>query len=170
MSRRRRCGAGNGLDGGLIGPAGQVKTKATANEVLKEGSGAVNEPLVGGDRALSQPLLATGNANFEATEVFVLISERFAGFAPSLADPVGQLDHLINCLLPVEPHAVFGHDPLDIRRSLAREHREGLQEHRNHDLRPSLADDREGAVEIEEDELDFGARVKDFSELNTRPA
>ena len=43
---------------------------------------------------------------------------------------------------------------------LARQPRQGLDEHRHHDLGPSLADQRERAVEVEQDVADLGARLQ----------
>ncbi len=78
--------------------------------------------------------------------------------AAALADPLGELDHLVDRLLAVEPHDVVEHHPPDVGLGLAGQARQGLDEHRHHDVGPSLADQRERAVEVEEDVADLGPR------------
>src|ERR1043165_9800254 len=47
-----------------------------------------------------------GDALVQTAKVFVLVPERVARLAAAFLDALGQLDHLIDGLLAVEPHDV----------------------------------------------------------------
>ena len=87
------------------------------------------------------------------------------GLAAALADPLGELDHLVDGLLAVEPHDVVEGQLAAVGLGLARQRRQHLDEHRHHDLGPALADQRQRAVEVEQDVADPGpgreARAED---------
>ena len=50
----------------------------------------------------------------QPAQVFVLVPERLAGLAAALADALGQLDHLVDRLLAVEPHDVVERQPAHV--------------------------------------------------------
>ena len=96
----------------------------------------------------------------------MLVGERLQRRAAAAAHLVGELHHLVDRLPAVEPH----HEVLDgggqlgvgLRRARLAQH---LDHHRDHDLRPALADQRQGAVEVEQDGAETAARqvgVQDF--------
>ena len=101
---------------------------------------------------------------FEPPQVLVLVSQRVVRPATAFADPLGELNHLVNGLLTVQTHDVVNDHPANIVISLARQPGQSLDEHRNHDLGPSLPDQGDSAVEVEQDMADLGARL-DWSRL-----
>ena len=124
----------------------------------------------GGDRAAGEPGGAAADVLFQPAQVFVLVPERLVRLAAALADPLGELDHLVDRLLAVEPHDVVEHHPPDVVLGLAGPARQGLDEHGHHDLGPSLADQRKRAVEVEQDVADLGARRQGNGQLDAGPA
>jgi len=80
----------------------------------------------------------------------VLVGKRFERLAPAGADLVGQLNHLVNRLLSIQAHDEVANLLRKLRVRLPRAGLlERLDHHGNHDLRPTLADQGERAVEIE---------------------
>ena len=95
------------LDKDLVGSAGQVDRQSAIFEVLQQATSPMNEQVVGRDRPLPQPVDPVLDPEVEPAEVFVLVPERFLGLAAPLADPRGELHHLVDCLLAVETHDVL---------------------------------------------------------------
>ena len=89
----------------------------------------------------------------------MFIVERRQRPAPATANFVGQLDHLVNRLPAVETHHEVFHGSeqfrLAFRRAGLPKH---LHHHRNHDLRPALANQRQRAVKIEQHRTEPSAR------------
>ena len=81
----------------------------------------------------------------------MLVPERLLRLSTTFADPVGQLHHLINRLLPIQTHDVIICQFLAIFMALSRQSWKDFREHWNHDLRPSLTDDRQGSIEVKKD-------------------
>ena len=102
----------------------------------------------------------------EAAEVLVLVPQRLPRVAAALGDPLGQLNHLEDRLLAVQPHDVVVGQPPEIGVGLVALAGQHLDEHRHHDFRPTLADQRQGAVEIEQDVADFRTGAEARSELD----
>ena len=100
----------------------------------------------------------------------MLVPERLARLAAALANPLGELDHLIDRLLAVEPHDVVEDHLLDLLVGLAGQARKCLDEHRHHDLGPPLADQRQRAVEVEQHVADLGPRLEQGRQLDATPA
>ena len=50
----------------------------------------------------------------------MLVPERLLGVAAALADAIGELDHLVDGLLAVEPHDVLEREPPAVVLGLAR--------------------------------------------------
>ena len=72
----------------------------------------------------------------------MLVPERFPSHAAALANPVGELDHLVDRLLAVEPHDVLeGHPPRSASVSPGKRGKH-FGEHRHHHLGPALANQR----------------------------
>ena len=113
---------------------------------------------------------AAADVPLQPPQVFVLVSKRLFRPAAALADPFGELNHLVDRLLTVQTHDVVDDHAADVVISLARQPRQGFDEHRNHDVGPSLADQRDRAVEVEEDVADFGARLEGRGQLDAGPA
>ena len=144
------------LDEGLVGAAGQVERQAAPLRFSSRAPGPKDEQIVRRDRARAQPVEAVLDPLVEPAEVFVLVPERFRGLAAPLADALGQLDHLVDGLLAVETHDVVEAKPAGARLGFAGQRRQHLDEHRHHHLRPALADQRQRAVEIEQNMADAG--------------
>jgi hypothetical protein len=99
----------------------------------------------------------------------MLILQRLARHAAPGADLVGQLHHLIDRLLAVEPH----HEFFDVLPQLlaalrGRRGREDLDHHRNHHFGPALADQRQGAVKIKQDRAASPPRQVGVEDLDAR--
>ena len=79
--------------------------------------------------------------------------------AAAAAHLVGQLDHLVDRLPAVEAHDEVldggGQLRVALRRAGLAQH---LDHHGDHDLRPALADQRQGAVEVEQHRAEPAAR------------
>ena len=88
------------------------------------------------------------------------------GLPPRWRDPLGQLNHLEDRLLAVQPHDVVIGQPPQIGVGLAAAAGQHLDEHRHHHFRPTLADQRQGAVEIEQDIADFRPGAEPRAELD----
>jgi len=95
------------LDKELVGSAGQVDRQSALFEVLQQATSPMDEQVVGLDRSLPQPANAVLDPEVEPAEVFVLVPERFPGLAAPLADPRGELHHLVDGLLAVQTHDVL---------------------------------------------------------------
>ena len=73
---------GLALDGEFVGAAGQVERKPEVAQVLEQGPGAVDEQLVGRDRAAGEPGGAGADVRFQPAQVLVLVPERLVGSPP----------------------------------------------------------------------------------------
>ena len=155
-----------GLDARLVRAAGQVKRQPMGRQPLQQRPGAVDQELVGPDAAGPEPLDPLADPPVEPAQVFVLVPERLARLAAALANPIGQLDHLIDRLLAVQAHDVFVGQALDVGLVFAGQAGEHLDEHRRHHFRPALADQRQRAVEIEEHVADFRPRAEAGAEFD----
>lgn len=148
---------GFSFDGVLVGSAGEMEAHASPGQMFEEGAGGVDEQGFGIDRFSGQAGNSFEVAFVEAAEIFAFIPERLARFAAPFAHALGQLNHLIDRLLAVQPHDVFEGDPPGIFLGFSGKQGQGFDEQGDHDLRPSLADQREGAVEVEQDVADLRA-------------
>ena len=157
---------GLGLDARLVGAAGQVEREAPGRKPLQELPAAVDQQLVGPDASASQSLDPVADPLVEAAEILVLVPQRLPRAAAALGDPLGQLDHLENRLLAVQPHDVVVGQPAEIGVGLAARAGQHLDEHRRHHFRPTLADQRQGAVEIEQDVTDLRPGTEPRTELD----
>ncbi len=97
---------GLALDGGEVGAAGEIEWQTEVSEVLEQGPDGVDEEGIGCDRAVREGSGAGADVRLEPPQVFVLVGERIAGLAAALADSLGELNHLIDRLLAVQPHDV----------------------------------------------------------------
>ena len=75
-------------------------------------------------------------------------------------DPRGELNHLVDSLLAVQAHDVVEHQLPDLFVRFTGKARKCLNKHRHHDLGPTLANERERTVEIEENVADIGASLE----------
>ena len=96
---------GLALDGEFVRPAGEVEGEAAPPQVLQQRPGGVNEQFVGGDGAVGQPgvrapMCRPAGAGTRACTTAVRSAR------PRAPDPLGELDHLVDRLLAVEPHDV----------------------------------------------------------------
>src|ERR1043165_9715 len=107
-----------------------------------------------------------GDALVQTAKVFVLVPERVARLAAAFLDALGQLDHLIDGLLAVEPHDVVEAELAAGFLALVWERGKGFDEHGNHDLRPALADEGEGAVEVQQDVAEVWPGRKERAEFD----
>ena len=165
MSRR----SASRFHGGEISAAGEVEGETEASEVLEQGSDAVDEALIGRDCSAGERGGAGADVRFEAAEVFVLKGQGLIRLAAALADAVGELDHLVDRLLAVQAHDVVEDESAEAFFGFARQAREGLDEHGDHDFGPALADQGDRAVEIEEDMADLRARGQWTRKLDRGP-
>ena len=174
MLARSRCvmseERGLAFHGRFVGSAGQVKMKTAVAQMFQQRAGPVDQKLLGPDRAALEPGRAGADVLLQPPQVFVLVPERLARLAASLLDPLGKLDHLVDRLLAVQAHDVVEHQLPDLVVRLAGKARQGFDEHRHHDLGPSLADQRKRAVEVEEHVADLGARLERGGQLDAAPA
>ena len=129
--------------------------------MLEQRPDSVDEQALGRDRT-ARPARPCGRrcAASSRRRYSCLYQSGSSGCAAALADPLGELDHLVDRLLAVEAHDVVEDHAADVGLGLARQPRQGLDEHRHHDLGPSLADQRERAVEVEQDVADLRARLE----------
>ena len=152
---------GLALDGRFVGPAGQVEMKPAVAQVLQQRARAVDQQLRRrGSRRSASPAVRAPMCASSRRRYSCLYQSGSRGWPPRSLDPLGELDHLVDRLLAVEPHDVVEHHLPDLVVGLAGQAREGLDEHRHHDLGPPLADQRERAVEVEEDVADLGPRLQ----------
>ena len=143
----------------LVGAAGQVERQAASFAGSPASDRAPwTSKSSAGDRPLPQAVDPVVDANVQPAEVFVLVPERLLRLAAALADALGELDHLVDRLLAVEPHDVLEGQLPAIGLGLARQRGKHLGEHRHHDLGPALADQRQRAVEVEQHMADAGPR------------
>src|SRR5262245_50407525 len=96
----------------------------------------------------------------------MLVPERFTRNSAALLDPIGQLKHLINGLLAVQPHdvVVTKLPPASLR--VAGHFRQHLDKHRDHDLGPALAYQRKRAVKIKQDMANLWPRPESSYEFH----
>ena len=97
---------GLGLDERLVGAAGQVERTAPRGKLLQQPPAAVHEQLVGRDPPVLSPSMRSRDPQVQSPQIFVLVPQRLARLAAPLADPLGELDHLVDRLLAVKPHDV----------------------------------------------------------------
>src|SRR5262245_9392519 len=117
-------------------------------------------------RMISDPFEARTDPLLQPAQVIMFVPERFFRLAPSLADSVGQLDHLVNGLLPIQPHDVVIEELANALPALARTSWKHLHKHGQHDLRPTLPNQGQRTVEIKKDMTDPRSRSEALSELD----
>ena len=74
----------------------------------------MDQQFVGPNSSVFQPFDTAADPLIEAAEVLVLVPQRLSRDAAALDNPFGQLHHLVNRLLAVEPHDVVIDQPLQI--------------------------------------------------------
>ena len=126
----------------------------------------MDQQLVGPDLAAAQSREPVADPLVEPAEVLVFVPQRLLRAAAALGNPLRQLDHLEDCLLAVQSHDVVVGQPADIGLALALAAGQHLDEHRHHHFRPTLADQRQGAVEIEQNVTDVRPRAEPRAELD----
>ena len=102
----------------------------------------------------------------EAAQVFFFVNEWIGWVAPALSDAVGQLNHLVDGLFPVEAHDVLVEDLAGLLFRFAGAPRKQFDEEREHDLGPALADEGKGAIEVEESVAEMRTRAEAGAEFD----
>ncbi|MFM1942451.1 MAG: hypothetical protein RI897_1433 [Verrucomicrobiota bacterium] len=148
------------FDVDFVGAAGEVEVQVGLLEAIHERGAAVDEEVIGLDGAGFESVDSVVDADVEAAEVFVFVPERFLGGAAALFDAIGELDHLVDRLLAVEAHDVVEHQAVERFIRIAFLPGKHFDEHGDHDIGPALADEREGAVEVEDHVTDSGAGLE----------
>src|ERR1043166_9407923 len=126
----------------------------------------MNEKFFRGARVLSESIEPPANALVQAPEVFRLVPERVFGFAATLANALGQLNHLVNGLFAIQPHDVVEQELAPRLLGFTGRAREHFHEHGQHHLRPALANEGKGAVKIQKDMADSRARGETRAEFH----
>src|SRR2546430_8269565 len=150
----------------LVRAAGEVEGNFAALQVFQHRAGAEHQEIVGLQRAPAQAFDALSDPLVQAPQVLILIPERFARLTAALPDGLRGLNNLINRLFAVLPHDVVTHQlpSLVVRFSVAT--RQHFQEHRDHDFRPTLANQGKRTVEIKQNMADAGARCEAGTEFD----
>src|SRR5439155_15467226 len=116
--------------------------------------------------AAAQTFETISNALVQPPQILVFIPERFAHFSTALVDSLGELDHLVNGLLAVLTHDVVVEHLPGCRFGLTPHWRQHFEKHGHHHLDPAFANQRKGAVEIEQHVADAGTRCEAGAEFN----
>src|SRR5688572_20826907 len=106
------------------------------------------------------------DAFVEPSKVFRLVPKRITRFTAAFLYPIGKLDHLVDRLLAIEAHDVVDHELTSVVVRFARLARQELDKQGNHHVRPALADQRQGAIKVEQDVADVRTRRKGRTELD----
>ena len=138
----------------FIRAAGQVNGQAALLEPLQQGARAEDGQIVRAQFAVPQSVGAVADALIEPAKVFVFVPQRLARGAAAFGDAFGQLHHLVDRLLAIQAHDVVEADLAAGGLRLARQAGQHLDEHRHHDVRPALANNRQRAVKIKQDVAD----------------
>src|ERR1051326_6396793 len=107
-----------------------------------------------------------GDVPIEPSKVFVLIPEWVGRFAAALLDALGELDHLINRLLAVQPHDVVVEQTAAFLLVFLGPRGQHLDEHGHHDFGPALANERKRSVKIKKHVADVRARAESGTQFN----
>ena len=145
--------------------AGQVEGQTASLEQGEQLFGAVPRGSARGS-APAQRSEPAGDAFVQPAQIFVFVPERLARLSAAFANALGELDHLVNRLLAVEPHDVVLQESVHVGFGFTRPLRQHLGEHRQHDLGPAFADQRQGPVEIEQHVRQVGARPEMVGEFD----
>ncbi len=91
------------------------------------------------------------NAHPQTVEIHFLVLQRIQRLAAALGDVIGELHHLVDGFLAGEPPHEIVDDGAQLGFGFAGfEIEQNLDHHGHHDVHPAGADQREGAVEIEQ--------------------
>ena len=142
---------------GFVGAAGEVKRDAAAPQVFQHAARAEQQKMIGFQFAPAQALQAVRDSAVQSAQIFIFIPERLACPPAAFLDALRELHHLIDRLLAVLAHDVVVEHLPRSRFSFVRPAGQHFQEHRDHHVRPPLADQGKRAVKIEQDMTDAGA-------------
>jgi len=134
----------------LIRSAGKIQLQAARSQCFEKRAGAGDEVLFG-RAALGEFIEAVADLPVEALQVGALVLERIEGLAAIAADLIGQLDHLVDRLLPGQAGDALLDACTELVHGLAlRNIGEDFHHHGDHHIHPAGSDERDGAVKIEE--------------------
>ncbi len=135
----------------FVGAAGQIHLHATLLQGFEQPPRSRHQVFLRGNMAGAQLFDTVPDARPEKIEVDLLVDEGFERPAAAFLDGFGESDHLVDRFLARQlPDELFDYRPKLIFGFTALQVSEDFDHHGHHNVHPTGADERQGAVEIEE--------------------